>query len=207
MIFRIDLLATDNPKPTIEAWRNWQEGFRSEPDFINSDLSQVFRRLHRSGYDLVGINQWRDRAAYMTAQLRHAPNPLNPIAPNEANLYELVNRADKDGELPEPGDLIVTNPYRIPTEEGETNAAMWNESKNHMANQPGFVNARLYRQTNEQCDYYFVSQARWRSETDFMKQFEGKDFQNIIAAFEGKFTICFSTEVHQHQATEQEITA
>lgn len=206
-MLRIDLLQTPKPRPVIKAWLDWHQRSNADPGLASQELSQVYRRLHRQGYDLVGITEWHSLEDYRQSDQYRQPNPLNPMADPEANLYDIINRADRDGEAPEAGDLIVTNPYRIPVEEAEENARMWNESKDHMCNQPGFVNARLYRQRNDQCEYYYVSQARWRSETDFMKQFEGKDFQNIIAAFEGKFAICFSSRVQSHPATTKEAFA
>lgn len=201
-MYRIDLVRTPKPKPVIQSWQGVQHRFSQATGLVNRQLSQVYRRLHNKGYDLVGITEWRDLDSFRESQEYRLPNPLNPTTDPEVNLYEVINQADR--ETPESGDLIVTNPYRIPASEADDNARMWNDSKDHMFDQPGFVCARLYRQMNDQCDYYYVSQARWRSETDFMKQFEGKDFRKIIAAFEGKFSICFSSQVQPHPATTKE---
>lgn len=201
---RIDLIQTSKPKSDIQAWFDWHQGIPLNTGLQSHEISQVYRRLHRDGYDLVSITEWQSIGHLRASDHYRQPNPVNPLSGPEANLYEVINLADRDDVSPEAGDLIVTNPYRIPKEEAQENARMWDESKNHMCNQPGFVNARLYRQWSDQCDYYYVSQARWRSETDFMKQFEGKDFQKIIAAFEGKFSICFSSRVQIHSATTKE---
>lgn len=180
MHFSIDVLRTDTPASLAPLWKAAAEAQATKSGFNVAKLHKVYKTLNRDSYDFVSIEQWRDMETCRAAQT------------TVENLYTIVNEARSATEVSFPGAVIVTNPYRVRLEDAPRYADMWDVSKRHMETREGFIDAYLYQAVDSNSEYLFVSRAEWRSEELFMKQFEGTDFKNIVASFEGIFIICLS---------------
>ncbi len=180
MRFRIDILKADPLADVVRTWTAAGAARSAQPGFVEAKLHRVYKQLNRDGYSHVSIEAWA------------SPETCAKVHTTPENLYEIINQGRSVDQTPDPGNLIVTNPYRIPPEESGRYAEMWDTSKRHMETREGFVGAYLFQAIDKNSEYFFVSRAEWRSEDLFMRQFSGKDFKKIVEPFEGIFAICLS---------------
>ncbi|KZN41574.1 antibiotic biosynthesis monooxygenase family protein [Pseudoalteromonas luteoviolacea] len=207
MIYRIDLLNTNQPSDCQVIWEESVEELKKIEGFKSAELLRVYKNINRSRYDLVSIIEWANRNNYQTStsyENTYAFLPPGQLLTHN-NIYEVINSGAQTGVNQAQTNFVVTNPYRISEQESDINASMWDQSKEHMLEKQGFVNARLYKRLDETAQYYFFSRANWQSEALFMSQFDGKDFKEIISQFEDTFSICFSNSVVS--TTKKEIPA
>lgn len=188
MIFEIDIWRSNKIQDDVSAWRANAREATQQDGCSEATLHEVFKEINRQGYDYVSILCW-DASPDQISALRQRDAGGRPK--NGRSLYSLINHG---GDLApsDPGNLIVTNPYRIDRSSAARHAEMWEQSKQHMQTKEGFVNARFFEATDAGAEYVFVSRAEWRSEELFMRQFAGRDFRQIVAPFEEMFSICFS---------------
>ncbi|KZN53800.1 hypothetical protein N474_19710 [Pseudoalteromonas luteoviolacea CPMOR-2] len=207
MIYRIDLLNTNQPFDTQKAWEKSIKKLEKLEGFISAELLKVYKNINHSRYDLVSIIEWASKNNYQSSiNNDEAYTFLPPSQLHEHNnIYQIINSGTQANAIQTQTNLVVTNPYRISEQESDINASMWDQSKEHMLEKQGFVNAHLYKRLDETAQYYFFSRANWQSEALFMSQFEGKDFKEIISKFEDTFSICFSNSVAS--TTKKEIPA
>ncbi|NUB11786.1 hypothetical protein GAY28_03100 [Azospirillum brasilense] len=180
MRFSINILKADPQADIARTWTAARAAPSAQPGFVEAKLHRVYKQLNRDGYSHVSMEAWS------------SPEACGKVHTTPENLYEIVNQGRSADWAPDPGNLIVTNPYRIPPDEAERHAEMWDTSKRHMETREGFVDAYLFRAVDKNSEYFFVSRAEWRSEELFMRQFSGKDFKQIVKPFEGIFAICLS---------------
>ena len=197
MTYRIDVLSTDDKDKLQNKWQQSITQQSQYPGFIDAKLHRVYKQINKTGYDFISICQWENDKAYHASFSDKSSYQYLATCNGKmkTNLYEICNGTNNTQEASVPGNLVVTNPYRINPNDADEYANMWNMSKDHMKSREGFVNANFYQQVSEDGDYYFVSCAEWRSEDLFMNQFSGKDFKKIVEPFENIFSICLSTVV------------
>ncbi len=195
MLYNIDIIKDEI---VVTNWKNAIDKQCKFTGFKEAKLQKVYKKINIDGYAYVSIVAWDTADNYHNA-LHEVKKTQEQHCTLFSNSFFIINSADNQKEIERGVDdktkLIVTNPYRISTVDAEKNAEMWDISKKHMQNQDGFIRARLYQCTDAKGEYYFVSQAEWRTEEMFMKQFEGKDFKQIIKPFEKVFSICFLHEL------------
>lgn len=202
MLSHIDIIEHDGGEDWIECWKQSARQQASLPGFGGASLQKVYRELNRDGYRYVAISHWRRHAAYEGSRIQRDCYAYldDDSFETGGQRFNVINSGHNPYETSRPGSLIVTNPYRIGADEAPRHAEMWDASKRHMQGREGFVQAHLYQTLDQNGEYYFVSRAEWRSEALFMSQFQGKDFKQIIAPFEGIFSICLSEVVGQMPA-------
>ena len=198
MIYRADIIKTEQPDHVVDQWLAATDAQANQPGFVESKLHKIYKFINKTGYQLISITGWEDESSYDA--VRSNPKCFgfledSAVAPR-SHLYEVINHGANNRYPSTLDNLIVTNPYRITEAEAEKNAAMWNDSKEHMKDRDGFVNANLYQSLTKQDEYFFVSRAEWASEEQFLAQFQGKDFKKIVEPFESIFSICFSKVIY-----------
>lgn len=208
MIFRADIIRQGEPKAIKAQWQASLEAQAALPGFRQAKLHEVYRLLNDDAYRFVSITEWDDQAAY-AASLRDAGHytylthrPKDAVA----NTYTLINGAKRQQEILGEGQITVVNPYRIPASEAQQYADMWDASKQHMQDKPGFLDAQLLQCRKSDDTYYFVSRATWQNEALFLDQFAGKDFREIVAPYEGIFSITL-TRLFSHVESETNVIA
>ena len=193
MSFEIDIWRSNAIEDDIAAWCVSARQATQENGFGGATLHRVYKQINQQGYDFVSIVAWDNSSGVIPAS-RQRKSGLPNKKTSAGNSYSLINQGG-DLAASDPGNLIVTNPYRIDRASASRHAEMWEQSKQHMQEKEGFVNARFFEATDEDSEYVFVSRAEWRSEELFMRQFAGRDFREIVAPFESMFSICFSRVV------------
>lgn len=197
MLYSIDIIKDES---VVSNWKSAIEKQCRLTGFKEAKLQKVYKKININGYAYVSLVAWDSVENYHNA-IQEIKNTQEQHSTLFNTPYFIINSADNQKEIDKGVDdktkLIVTNPYRISPIDAEKNAEMWNTSKEHMQNQDGFIRARLYQCSDAKGEYYFVSQAEWRTEEMFMKQFEGKDFKQIIKPFEKIFSICFLRELNR----------
>ncbi|MFO1101865.1 MAG: hypothetical protein U1E20_03050 [Methylocystis sp.] len=193
MIFEIDIWRSEKSHDDIAAWCVNAREATQESGFGCATLHQVYKQINQRGYDFVSIVDWDDASSRASA-ISPCETLIRKEGNSAPNLYSLINSGG-DLSASDPGNLIVTNPYRIDRASSAQHAEMWEQSKQHMEGKEGFINARFFEAIESASEYIFVSRAEWRSEDLFMRQFAGRNFREIVAPFESMFSICFSRVV------------
>jgi hypothetical protein len=178
MIFEIDIWRSNAIEDDIAAWCVNAREATQENGFGAATLHRVYKQINQQGYDFVSLVGWDNSSGAIPA-LRLRKSGLPNKKTSAGNFYSLINQGG-DLTVSDPGNLIVINPYRIDRASAARHAEMWEQSKQHMQNKEGFVNARFFEAIDAAAEYVFVS------------QFAGRDFREIVAPFESMFSICFS---------------
>ncbi len=61
-----------------------------------------------------------------------------------------------------PGGVVLIDPFAVPAGEDDAFLAGWDDARAAVAEQPGYLGARLYRATGP-ADFRFIDLARWSS--------------------------------------------
>ncbi len=77
----------------------------------------------------------------------------------EGDGYEVVR---EHGAADTPGGVVLIDPFEVPAGEDEAFLAGWEAARAVLADQQGYLGARLYRATGP-ADVRFVDLARWSS--------------------------------------------
>lgn len=77
----------------------------------------------------------------------------------EGDGYEVVR---EDGAPDTPGGVVLIDPFEVPAGEDDAFLAGWDDARAVLAEQQGYLGARLYRATGP-ADVRFVDLARWSS--------------------------------------------
>jgi hypothetical protein len=73
--------------------------------------------------------------------------------------YEVVR---EDGAPDTPGGVVRIDPFEVPDDQDERFLAGWDAARETLAQQRGYLGARLHRST-EPAEFRFVDVARWSS--------------------------------------------
>lgn len=191
MIDRIDVLKSKDIDCILADWRSVVYNAVRDKNAIFSQFLKVYRRIHQPGYEAV---------SRITFHNEKSAAPFEPVlgkifgsaSGNSPCLYRSINEGQGASASSDDGMMIV-NPYRINARSAASNATMWNETKEMMKNQDGFVSAKLFETiTPAEDEYHFVSIAEWVSEAAFQAPFSGSDYQRIVESYHDKFQICFT---------------
>ena len=77
----------------------------------------------------------------------------------EGDGYEVVR---EHGAADTPGGVVLIDPFEVPAGEDDAFLAGWDDARAVLAQQQGYLGARLYRATGP-ADFRFVDLARWSS--------------------------------------------
>jgi hypothetical protein len=80
----------------------------------------------------------------------------------EGDGYEVVREDGGGGWDRIPGGVVLIDPFEVPAGEDDAFLAGWDAARGVLAEQQGYLGARLYRATGP-ADFRFVDLARWSS--------------------------------------------
>ena len=85
--------------------------------------------------------------------------------------------------MAEPVTLI--NAFEVPAAEADRFIAAWEQARDYLAAQPGYVDTALHQAVGPEAEFQFVNIARWRSADDFAAAIGSPGFRESAAGLAG----------------------
>jgi heme-degrading monooxygenase HmoA len=89
----------------------------------------------------------------------------------------------REEDMAEP--LVLINAFEVPREEAEKFIAAWEEARDFLAAQPGYLDTALHQAVTPGADFQFVNVARWRTGEDFSAATQSPGFRESAAGLAG----------------------
>ena len=81
--------------------------------------------------------------------------------------------------------MVLINSFEVPEADAETFIAAWQQARDYLATQPGYVDTALHQAVTPGADFQFVNIARWRTAEDFMSAIQSPGFRQAAADLGG----------------------
>ncbi len=81
--------------------------------------------------------------------------------------------------------LILINAFEVPAEEAGQFIAAWEQTRDYLATQPGYVDTALHQAVMPGADFQFVNIGRWQSTEDFQAAISSPGFRESAAGLAG----------------------
>jgi heme-degrading monooxygenase HmoA len=85
--------------------------------------------------------------------------------------------------MSEPVTLI--NAFEVPADEADRFIAAWENARDYLATQPGYLDTALHQAVGPEAEFQFVNIARWRSSEDFAAAIGSPGFRESAAGLSG----------------------
>ena len=82
-------------------------------------------------------------------------------------------------------EVILINAFEVPSGDAEKFVAAWEETRDYLRTQPGYVDTSLHQAVNPDAEFQFVNVARWRTAADFMTAVQSPGFRESAAGLAG----------------------
>ena len=92
---------------------------------------------------------------------------------SHASLYEVIH---DDGDVDGADGVVLINPFEVPADADEPFTAGWQQAREFMSAQQGYLGTRLHRSAGP-ADFRFVNIARWSSPLMFARALQHADFR------------------------------
>ena len=76
-------------------------------------------------------------------------------------------------------NVILINPFEVPTTDGDRFLSGWSDAADYMRRQPGFAGTRLHRALAPDARFGFVNVAEWESPQDFQAAVTSPEFREL----------------------------
>jgi heme-degrading monooxygenase HmoA len=81
--------------------------------------------------------------------------------------------------------MVLINSFEVPEADAETFIAAWQQARDYLATQPGYVDTALHQAVTPGADFQFVNIARWQTAADFMSAIQSPGFRQAAADLGG----------------------
>lgn len=85
--------------------------------------------------------------------------------------------------MDEPVTLI--NSFEVPRAAADDFIAAWEQARDYLQAQPGYLETALHQALTPEADFQFVNIARWRSAADFAAAIQSPGFRTSAAGLAG----------------------
>jgi heme-degrading monooxygenase HmoA len=150
-------------EPFIAGWERARDFLAARSGFSATAL----HRALREDVDFRFVNVARVDSPNAWAQAISDPDFPGGEMPFKAHpgLYDVVH---EDGAPDASDGVILINAFEVSDEADEAFVAGWNDARETLAGQPGYLGTRLHRSLGP-ADFRFVNIARWSSPLAFSK--------------------------------------
>jgi heme-degrading monooxygenase HmoA len=128
------------------------------------------------------VAEWESAAAFQAAigqpgfPGREMPFPAHP------GLYQVVAEDPPPGE--DPGGVVLINAFEVPADGDDAFLAAWEETRQFLCTQPGYLATRLHRSLAPDADFRFVNIGRYESPQAFQSAVGQPGFRQAAAAIQ-----------------------
>lgn len=81
--------------------------------------------------------------------------------------------------------VVLINSFEVPAADAETFITAWQQARDYLATQPGYVDTALHQALTPGADFQFVNIARWQTAEDFMSAIQSPGFRQAAADLGG----------------------
>lgn len=193
MIHLMNIINTSDLSTLSGNWRALVAEAVDDGVVHSARFLEVYKRINQPGYDAVSQIAIADEKAAVGFAARIA-EVIGKDNAKAGGIYRQINHGNGvNSQSDIASGLVIVNPYRLSADEAGSNAAMWNDTKNMMESQHGFISAGFFEaQPTGKTRYHFISLADWTDEAAFAAPFEGRDYKSIVEKYQNKFQICFT---------------
>jgi heme-degrading monooxygenase HmoA len=170
-------------------------------DFLAGREGYVDTALHRSlapeaEFRFVNVARWRSPRDFQAATAaRGFPGRQMPYASHPA-LYQVVAEDDAPAG-PDPagsdpaglepaGAVLLINLFEVPAPDEDDFMSSWEQARNLMRAQPGYLGTRLHRSLAPDAEFRFVNIAAWPSAGAFQAAIDDPAFRGATAEIAGR---------------------
>jgi heme oxygenase (mycobilin-producing) len=81
--------------------------------------------------------------------------------------------------------LTLINVFEVPGDEADQFIAAWEQTRDYLAAQPGYVETALHQAVSPGTEFQFVNVARWRTAEEFWAAIQSPGFREVAAGMAG----------------------
>jgi heme-degrading monooxygenase HmoA len=164
----------------ITAWERARDFLQIQDGYRSTELHQSLGA--DAEFRFVNVAEWASPAAFQTATAqpdfpgRDMPFPAHP------GLYQVVTEDPPPGE--DPGGVVLINAFEVPPESDDAFVAAWEQTRQFLRGQPGYLATRLHRSLSPDADFRFINIGRYTSPQAFQAAISQPEFRQAAAAIQ-----------------------
>jgi heme oxygenase (mycobilin-producing) len=81
--------------------------------------------------------------------------------------------------------LVRINAFEVPADQAEQFIAAWEQTRDYLQSQPGYVDTVLHQAVTPTADFQFVNVGRWQSAQEFSAATQSPGFRQVAAGLAG----------------------
>jgi heme-degrading monooxygenase HmoA len=82
-------------------------------------------------------------------------------------------------------EVVLINAFEVPAAGAEAFIAAWEQARDYLRTQPGYIDTALHQAVTPGADFEFVNIARWKTSGDFTAAVRNQEFQQAAAGLAG----------------------
>ena len=162
-------------------------GWERARDFLAAQDGYRSTALHRSlggdaEFRFVNVAEWASPAAFQAATGQpDFPGRAMPF-PAHPGLYQVVAEDRPPGD--DPGGVVLVNAFEVPPDGDDAFLAAWEQIRQFLRGQPGYLATRLHRSLSPEADFRYVNIGRYESPQAFQAAVGQAGFREAAAAIQ-----------------------
>jgi heme-degrading monooxygenase HmoA len=81
--------------------------------------------------------------------------------------------------------VVLINSFEVPAADAEKFIAAWQQTRDYLQEQPGYIDTALHQALAPNAEFQFVNVAHWQSAEDFTIAIQSQGFQAAAAGLAG----------------------
>jgi heme-degrading monooxygenase HmoA len=81
--------------------------------------------------------------------------------------------------------VVLINAFEVPAAEAERFIAAWEQARDYLQEQPGYIDTALHQALAPDAEFQFVNVAHWDSAADFLAAISSPGFREPAAGLAG----------------------
>jgi heme oxygenase (mycobilin-producing) len=81
--------------------------------------------------------------------------------------------------------LVLINAFEVPAADAERFIAAWEQTRDYLMSQPGYVDTALHQAVTPNADFQFVNIGRWHTMEDFLAATQSPGFRESATGLAG----------------------
>jgi heme oxygenase (mycobilin-producing) len=164
----------------IAAWERARDFLQAQDGYRSTELHQSLGP--DAEFRFVNVAEWASPAAFQAATGQpDFPGRAMPF-PAHPGLYQVVAEDPPPGD--DPGGVVLVNAFEVPPDGDDAFLAAWEQTRQFLRGQPGYLATRLHRSLSPEADFRFVNIGRYESPQAFQAAVGQPGFREAAAAIQ-----------------------
>jgi heme oxygenase (mycobilin-producing) len=82
-------------------------------------------------------------------------------------------------------EVTLINAFEVPAADAENFIAAWEQARDYLQEQPGYIDTVLHQSVRQDAEFQFVNVARWACAADFMAATQSPGFRASASGLAG----------------------